>query len=126
MTSDRPVIWGMLAVVVGVWVAAALGLFGYGLMTLIIPTVVMLIAALVGAWQLDRGKRPIQADKYFDVNRANLDAPMTNQRWQVPTAYIDHPTGGGPPPGTELYDEGAVDDLLGEDRTLPGKDDIAP
>lgn len=39
---------------------------------------------------------------------------MNNQTWQVPTSYIDHPTGSGPPPGVEAYDEDSVDPLLGD------------
>jgi len=123
--SDRLAFWGLLIVVVAVWVAAALGVFGQGILTWIIPVVVTLIGALLGALQLDRGGR-VQTGKFFDENKANFYAPMTNETWQVPTSYIDHRTGSGSPPGTESYDAGAVGDLLGEDTTLADNEDPAP
>jgi hypothetical protein len=100
VNRDRVVFWGVLVVVVGVWVAVGFGLFGPGLVPIVIGTVVTLLAALVGAWNLDRG-RHIRTDLYYDENAANFYSPMGNKTWQVPTSYIDHRDGAGPPPGVD-------------------------
>jgi hypothetical protein len=124
---DRVVTWTLLIVVIGVWVAAAFGGFGRGFMTLIVPVVVTLIAAFLGAWQLDRRNRHINVSSHFDENRGTFDVPMNNnQRWQIPTAYIDHKTGSGAPPGVEPYDVGAVDAAMDENHTRPASEDPAP
>ena len=123
--SDRIVLWGILIVVVGAWVAGALGVFGPGFMALIVPVAVTLIAAFVGGWQLDRN-RHIQVDRHFDSNKPNFYVPMTNQTWQIPTAYIDHKSGTGPPPGVEQYDQGEVDEAMDERRGPFPSEDSAP
>lgn len=127
MNWDRVVTWTLLIVVIGVWVAAAFGGFGRGFMTLIVPVVVTLIAALLGGWLLDRRNRHINIGAHFDENRGALDVPMgNNQTWQIPTAYIDHRTGSGPPPGVEPYDASAVDAAMDEDHGPPASEDRAP
>ena len=122
---DRVAFWALLIVVIGVWVAGAFGAFGQGFAALIVPIVVTLIATFLGAWQLDR-KRHIQVDQHYDANKPNFYVPMENQTWQVPTAYIDHKTGSGPPPGVEQYDQGAVDDAMDERRGPFPSEDRAP
>ena len=119
MSADRLVFWGMVVVVIGIWVAAALGYLGTGLMPMAIATAVTLGAAFVGAVQFDRGKRRVDASRYFDENSPNFYAPMGNKTWQVPTAYIDHRTGTGPPPGVESYDEERVERDLETSETGP-------
>jgi len=57
MRSDRFVVWTVLVVVAGAWVAAFSGVFGGGAMTLVVPTAVTLVGAFVGSWQLNRGDR---------------------------------------------------------------------
>ena len=123
---DRIVPWGILILVVGAWVAGSIGAFP-GFMALIVPVVVTLIGALLAGWHLDRRNRHINVGAHFDENRATFDVPMNNnQRWQIPTAYIDHKTGSGPPPGVEPYDVGAVDAAMDEDHSRPASQDPAP
>lgn len=57
----------------------------------------MAVVTVFAAWWLDR-TRPGLVAPFRDANRADLHA-------QNPTAYIDHPTGGGPPPGVERHGE---------------------
>jgi hypothetical protein len=111
MNRDRLVFWALLIVVVGAWTATAIGLLGPGVGPIVIAIVVTLAASLVGAWQLDRGRR-IQTSQHYDENAANFSAPANNQTWQVPTAYIDHRSGGGTPPG--INDLASVDDVEGD------------
>jgi hypothetical protein len=93
------VVWLILGVVIG---GLVLGMLG------VIPFWVALIAILAvtffAAWWLDR-TRPGRTAPFRDANRPDLYAPMMNRTGQVPTAYIDHPTGGGPPPGVERHGE---------------------
>jgi hypothetical protein len=128
MIPDRIVVLSIIAVVVAAWIAAAAGVFGYGLMLLVVPTVVMLVAAFVGAWLFDRRNRGRQMNRYFDENRGSLDAPMANRTWQIPTAYIDHKSGTGPPPGVEEYDDGALEEEWddGDAETNARRADPAP
>ncbi len=70
--------------------------------------VLMFVALLLASWNLDRQRRPGARSPVLDPNSANFYAPMDGG-WEVPTAYIDHPTGGGPPPGVEQYDSRAAD-----------------
>ena len=126
MNFDRLVFWAVLIVVVGTWLAAAFGLLGVGLFPLVIAVIVTLVASLVGAWNLDRGRR-IQTGRYYDENKPNFYGPVQNRTWQVPTSYIDHRSGGGAPPGVDRNDR-AHEDVEGdrEGRRPRGSDDLAP
>lgn len=125
MNVDRLVGLSVLIVVVGVWAAAGLGLLGVGIGPIVIALVVTIVAAMVGAWNLDRGRR-IQTERSFDHNAANFSAPMQNQTWQVPTSYIDHRSGGGSPPGID--DAVSHEDVEGdrEGRRPRRSEDEAP
>lgn len=105
--------------VVGIWLLAFFGIVG-----MVVAIVVTLVAAVIGAAFLDlttlgsrRGVR--------DQNAANFYAPIDNQTWQVPTSYIDHRTGGGPPPG-DKYEEDDVEEMAGDRPALANRDDPAP
>ena len=76
MKSDRIVFWSILVVIIGVWVAAALGAFS-GLMTMIIPVVVTIACGIVGAWQLNRRDRlrRRRAEMVRADDRRNLAGP---------------------------------------------------
>ncbi|HUS20399.1 MAG TPA: hypothetical protein VMZ66_00125 [Aeromicrobium sp.] len=125
MNRDRIVFWSVLIVVIGVWVAVALGLLGVGLFPMVIGLIVTLAASLVGAWNLDRGRR-IQTDRFYDDNAPNFYAPVENQTWQVPTSYIDHRTGAGSPPGVD--DGESHEDVEGDREGRPPRrsEDEAP
>lgn len=92
--------WLIAGATVSAWVLALLG---------VIPVwaavVATLAIAFIAAWLLDRTRSRGPLPPYFDANQGNFQAPMNSRTWQVPTAYIDHPTGGGPPPGVERHGE---------------------
>jgi len=107
--------WILLGAVVASWGLAIFGVFSFW-----IALVATALAAVVGAVFLDLVTKG-SGSAIRDQNRADLSAPMGNQTWQVPTSYIDHRTGTGPPPGVEGYNEEEVDKLLG-DRAAGPKD----
>lgn len=107
--------WILLAVVTVAWAMAIFGVFN-----LWVALIVTFVAAVVGAVFLDLVTKGSGA-AIKDQNRGNYSAPMGNETWQVPTSYIDHRTGTGPPPGVERYDEEEVEKLLG-DRAAGPKD----
>ena len=91
---------------------------------IVIAIIVTLAAAFIGAWNFDRrGVRRLGG--HYDVNKANFFAPMNNQTWQIPTAYIDHPSGGGPPPGEQL-DREDLGEMSGDRPVFADRDDPAP
>ncbi len=60
-----------------------------------------LMAAVVVGERLDRGRQRGAHDPaaHFDPNRGQWHG--NEGSWQTPTPYIDHPAGGGAPPGVE-------------------------
>ncbi len=114
----------MVWIILGV-VAISIALFLLQLVPYWVTLIAIFAVALFAAWWLDRGRSAGAAPPFRDENRPELYAPMANATWQVPTSYIDHPSGGGPPPGVEQYDQHGVEELIGE-RTSPRNDDPAP
>lgn len=92
-------VWLILGVIVGGLLLSLLGVVPFW-----VTFVAILGVTFFAAWWLDR-TRPGLVAPFRDGNRADLYGPMVNQTGQVPTAYIDHPTGGGPPPGVERHGE---------------------
>jgi len=68
------------------------------------------ILAVIGfaAWRLDRSRTPGARAPYLDANRPDLYGQSSESSWEVPTAYIDHRTGAGEPPGVDRGDEPAA------------------
>jgi hypothetical protein len=75
----------------------------------VLPIVVSLVAivALLGiiAWRFDRGRAPGAPAPYLDANRPDFYGRSGESTWEVPTPYVDHPTGAGEPPGIDRGDE---------------------
>jgi len=116
------VVWVAVLIVVASWVLVAARVLEWW-----VPFVVTSAAIVLGAWWLDRTGRGTRASARLDPNRPDFYGPMASGGWEVPTSYIDHPTGGGPPPGVEPYDEAALDDMNdGEGSRLRGSEDPAP
>lgn len=107
----------LLIVVVGVWLLAIIDVVG-GLAAV----VVTFVALVVGIVFLDLTTRG-SGKAIRDPNAPTLYGPIGGGTWQVPTAYIDHPTGPGRPPGVgdDMED---VRRISGERR--PTREDVAP
>lgn len=83
------------------------------LIILALVKVISIVVALVGilvvmgfaAWRFDRTRGASAAPPFKDVNRPDFHGDALT--WQVPTPYIDHPSGGGEPPGVDRGDEPA-------------------
>ena len=100
--------WILLTLVAAAWAMVVFGVFN-----LWVAIIVTVVAVVAGAMFLDLVTRG-SGSAIKDQNQGNYSAPMGNETWQVPTSYIDHRTGTGPPPGVERYDEEEVDKLLGD------------
>jgi hypothetical protein len=94
------VLWLAGAVVVGAW---ALFLFGY--ISVWLALIGTFSGAFLAAWNLDRTGRGAAALRRIDQHRPEFFGRSSAGGWEVPTAYIDHPDGGGAPPGVAQYDE---------------------
>lgn len=60
---------------------------------------IVLLVLLFAAWRLDRSRGARTAVR--DPNRPDFYGQSSDSSWDVPTPYIDHPDGGGTPPGVE-------------------------
>ncbi len=69
--------------------------------------VVGLIVLTWVAQQRDRARQRGRHDPGSKMPRwrGDFHGRSSQHRWEVPTAYIDQPTGGGPPPGVQRGDE---------------------
>jgi hypothetical protein len=76
-------------------------------MTPFIILLVVLALVLLAAWWFDRTRRREGRDEYVDRRpyRPDFHGESSEIGHMPPTPYIDHPTGGGPPPGVERGDE---------------------
>ena len=90
----------LVAIVVGSLVLLAIGVLPWWAATA--ACVGILVLAI---WNFDRNRRPGAPSPVRDPNRPEFYAPIADEGWEVPTSYIDHPSGAGPPPGVEKYDE---------------------
>ena len=114
-----PMGWLVLGTFAGVWVLAF-----FNVVSVVVAVAVTLADALVGAVFLDLTTRG-SGNAVRDRNAANFFAPVNNQTWTVPTSYIDHPTGGGPPPG-EDYDREDIEAMAGDRPAGANREDLAP
>lgn len=74
-----------------------------------LPLAMAAILLVVGfaAWRLDRSRSAGAPTGYLDENRPDFYGRSSASSWEVPTAYIDHRTGTGEPPGVNRGDEPA-------------------
>lgn len=100
-------VWLVLAVVV---VAIALSLFNVlsAVGALAFAIAGLMVVAGFGEWR-DRARQRSRwhdPSRFFDANKPNEYGTTADPTgWTPPTAYIDHPTGTGPPPGVDRHDE---------------------
>lgn len=107
----------LLIVVVGIWLLSFLGF-----VSALAAIVVTVVAMFVGMVFLDLTTRG-SGKAIRDPNAPTLYGPIGGGTWQVPTAYIDHPTGAGTPPGMG-HDMEDVRRISGDRR--PSREDDAP
>jgi hypothetical protein len=105
----EPVLWLALLIIVGAWV-----LFLLGVVVIWIALIATIGGGLLLGWNLDRTGRGARALRHVDQNRPDFYGESGAGSWAVPTAYIDHRSGTGPPPGVEPYDEERVARDIGE------------
>lgn len=96
-----PMVLFLVAVVVIAFALAALKV-----LPLLAALGVVLGAVLFAAWRLDR-TRSSAARLPSDPDRPDFYGRSGESSWEVPTAYIDHSTGAGTPPGVDPSDEPA-------------------
>lgn len=68
----------------------------------------ILAVLLAAGWRLDRSRGAGAPAPFKDANRPDFYGRSSERNWEVPTAYIDHPDGGGEPPGVDRGDEPAA------------------
>ena len=112
-----PMGWLLLIVVIAVWLLSLLDM-----VSLLVAMGVALVAAIVGVVFLDLTTRG-SAKAIRDPHAPTFYGPISGEPWQVPTAYIDHPTGAGTPPGMGQTLED-VERISGDRR--PQREDDAP
>ncbi len=76
-------------------------------MPLVIIILVLLALVLLAGWWFDHSRRREGRAPYVDRRpyRPDYHGESTEFGHSPPTPYIDHPDGGGPPPGVERDDE---------------------
>jgi hypothetical protein len=75
------------------------------ILSLPLALVAILVILGVAAWRLDRARGAGAVAPYRDENRPDFYGRSSASSWEVPTAYIDHPSGAGEPPGVDRRDE---------------------
>ena len=90
-----------------VTVVAAILLVVLKVISMPVALAVILVAIGFAAWRLDRSRSAGARASYLDENRPDFYGRSSGSSWEVPTAYIDHRTGAGEPPGVNRGDEPA-------------------
>lgn len=88
-------------------VIAAIALVVFKVISLPLALVAILVVVGLAAWRLDRSRSAGSRAPYLDENRPDFYGRSSSSTWEVPTAYIDHRTGAGEPPGVDGDDEPA-------------------
>jgi len=91
---------------------AVAGVLLYGVLHVAaLHAMAIVIAGLIAlTWVAERLDRPRQRGRHDPGSKmprwkGDFHGQSSDHTWEVPTAYIDHPTGGGPPPGADRRDE---------------------
>lgn len=74
-------------------------------LSIVVSLVAIVVLLAIVAWRFDRGRVPGASAPYLDANRPDFYGRSGESSWEVPTPYIDHPTGAGEPPGVDRGDE---------------------
>lgn len=75
------------------------------LISIIVALGGILVVLLFAAWRFDKARSAGARAPYLDANRPDFYGRSGESTWEVPTAYIDHRTGAGEPPGVDPGDE---------------------
>jgi Short repeat of unknown function (DUF308) len=99
----------MVWLILGV-VAVLIALVALKVVTVVVGVVAMVLAlvglAAFGEWRDKPRQRGIHNPAAaFDPNKPNLYGRSSESHWEPPTPYIDHPDGGGAPPGVDRGDD---------------------
>ena len=73
-------------------------------LSILVALVAIVVLLAIIAWRFDRGRAPGAPAPYLDANRPDFFGRSGESTWEVPTPYIDHPTGAGEPPGVDRGD----------------------
>lgn len=76
-------------------------------LSIVFSLVAIVVLLAIIAWRFDRGRAAGARTPYLDANRPDFYGRSGESSWEVPTPYIDHPTGAGEPPGVDRGDEPA-------------------
>ena len=74
-------------------------------LSVLVSLVLIAVILAIIAWRFDRGRAPGAPPPFLDANRPDFYGRSSESTWEVPTPYIDHPTGAGEPPGVDRDDE---------------------
>jgi MFS superfamily sulfate permease-like transporter len=96
-----------LALLILALVALLILLVVLKVLSILVSLVAIVVLLAIVAWWFDRGRAPGAPAPYRDANRPDFYGGSSESTWEVPTPYIDHPTGAGEPPGVDRGDEPA-------------------
>ena len=96
----------MVLLIIGV-VVAVIALVVGKVISLPLALAAILVVIGLAAWRLDRSRSAGARTPYLDENRPDFYGRSSASSWEPPTAYIDHRTGAGEPPGVNPGDEPA-------------------
>jgi hypothetical protein len=96
-----------MALLIVVAVVAAILLVVAKVISLPLALLAILLVVGLTAWRLDRSRSAAARLPYLDQNRPDFYGSSSAASWEIPTPYIDHPTGAGEPPGVDRGDEPA-------------------
>ena len=88
-------------------VAVLILLAALKVLSVLISLLAIVVLLAIVALRFDRGRAPSAPAPYRDANRPDFYGGSSESTWEVPTPYIDHPTGAGEPPGVDRGDEPA-------------------
>jgi hypothetical protein len=76
-------------------------------LSILVSLVAIVVLLAIIALRFDRGRAPGARAPYLDANRPDFYGRSGTSTWEVPTPYIDHPTGAGESPGVNRGDKPA-------------------
>ena len=96
-----------MALIIVAAVAVLILLVVLKVLSIVVSLVAIVLLLAIIAWRFDRGRAAGAPAPYLDTNRPDFYGRSGDLTWEVPTPYIDHPTGAGEPPGVDRGDEPA-------------------
>jgi len=90
-----------LALLILALVALLILLVVLKVLSIVVSLVAIVVLLAIVAWWFDRGRAAGARAPYLDANRPDFYGRSSESTWEVPTPYIDHPTGAGEPPSVD-------------------------